>query len=179
MAQYPRFRINRKRKKMRSTVFTLSAVGCAFLCARTLRAERPISVCELVDNLDKYRGTMVTVMGEIKTGFETTALYPAACKSKSKDDRPDGWNAIYLTQPDGAPESPATFEMDKDEKERFRVEYKKFQATHSEKDAIPVIIAGKLEATPHHGYGHLNGRVAQIVIKSMRMVTEDQEKKDR
>jgi hypothetical protein len=164
---------------MRPTIFTLSAVGYAFLCALTLRAERPISVCELVDNLDKFRGTIVTVKGDIRTGFETTALYPADCKSKSREDRPDGWNAIYLTQPDGMPESPVTFEMDKDEMERFRAEYKKFQATHSEKDPIPVIITGKLEATPHRGYGHLNGRVAQIVIKAMRMATQEQDKRDR
>lgn len=148
---------------------------------RVLSARPPISVCELLDNADKFRGIVITVRGEIHFQYEELALYPTGCQFRSVFSLPyairqgdfstvvgrllhstAGWNSLWIEDTDSTGERPSAFYA------ALRV----FQASHPDNVPIPATIIGKLEAAPHRGYGHLGAYVAQIVVQSVRLASD-------
>jgi hypothetical protein len=147
------------------------------LSAEGLWAGEPISVCEIIDNADRYRGTVVTVRGEVHSRYEEIALYPTGCKFKSVWSMPyairqgdlsilagrllrstPGWNSLWLSEVSDTPGNPGV----------LYTALKEFQANHPDNVPIGMTIVGTLEAA-RRGYGHMGAYVAQIVVQSVRL----------
>src|SRR3989442_1005661 len=161
-----------------------TGIGLTMLFALSA-AEKPLTVCEILSNLDTYRGKMVTIRGVIVGGHRHGwALYDydqaqRPCPSVMK--RGLKWpSSIYLTWPsDPNPEDgPITFEPDLATIEQSLVKIREIQKSddvwiiatfHGELRARKDIVIFQSEDGSYYGSGYGPGGQdpAHLVIGSV------------
>ena len=85
----------------------LLILATLFWCASWADIDRPLSVCEVVSNRDKYRGEIVAVRGRVKGGGHGIFLAPdVECKYVLKTNGIVWPNIINLTLPNNHSKDP-------------------------------------------------------------------------
>ena len=148
----------------------------------SLRGQKAISVCDLLEHGGDQRGHMVTVKGNLHMGPEEFALYGVDCPFVLETKGYKWPTAVWLTPPGGVPEERVNFVVDKQAMEEFPRDVAKFYAANPAALYVPVVVVGKFEFPRKfvggigtngrwvgNGYGHLNFYPGQIVIRLMRL----------
>lgn len=142
----------------------------------------PLTVCEVLNALPRYRNQMVTIRGELRSTEEGTYLSAAECHKplvvSGQTWEPE--RAISLIPPDSTsvehPESPAPIvKVDPASGKLLS------QPSADSKGRVWITIRGRLETRLNfelvrwgdgtlrpYGYGHLNLSPAQLVYQEMR-----------
>ena len=144
--------------------------------------QKTFSVCDLLAHGAEQRGRIVSVRGSLHTGPEEFALYGLDCAFVLETSGYKWPTALWLTPPDGIPEEPVNFVVDKQAMKKFHKDLEKFQAANPSSPIVPVVVVGKFEYPRKfvgglgsngkwvgNGYGHLNAYPGQIVIRLMRL----------
>jgi len=143
---------------------------------------KALSVCELLEHIQKYRDKEVYVRGEPREGPEEVALYGEGCTQPLMTNGHVWPNAIWLTPPDGLAERPVNFSLNEEALEAMKKKIESERAA-GKRGKVTVTVIGKLEARKKlfggpgpdggwigNGFGHLNAYACQIVIRTVEDV---------
>jgi hypothetical protein len=159
--------------------FTTTLLICALLRAQAM-PPRVLTVCELLSQLDRYRGKEVHVRGELRTGTEEIALVEQ-CSKRFVADGHTWPNAIWLTPPGRLATEPVDFKLDEAAIRAMQAQINQARAA-GKQGKVVVTFIGKCEARKHlgkdprstkvtGGFGHLGAYPAQLVYRSAEDVS--------
>jgi hypothetical protein len=152
------------------------------LVPRIVLAAEPLTVCDLLGHLNRYKDKIIAVRGELRTGSEEVALYATDCSTRVTTNGHRWLNAIWLTPPDGLPERLVGFALDEVAMAKFNRDLGNVRTNDLASAPVFVTVIGKCETRTRfvggpgpngtwigNGFGHLNAYPAQLVF--MRMET--------
>ena len=159
----------------------LLSMGCLTLAGDETPAETPLRVCEVLENLPRYRGKTITVRGMLYQSREITALGDTPCKQPLMTGDYQWPPALDLEYSSYRPsdESAVTFQTDLGNVDTTSAEIRTLRKKAPGGD-VWVTVVGYLRAKDKYnvflggdrkwhgqGYGHLGTYPAQLVIRRM------------
>jgi len=144
------------------------------------KENKTLTVCDVLEHLQRYRGKEIAVRGELRTGPEEAAVYGTNCNRNFMTDWHVWPNALWLI-PAGSrlAEEPVTLKLDHQVIRAMNEKIDQERAS-GKVGAVTMTIVGKLEAKRRYfggpaasgswvgnGYGHLNAYPAQIVFRKV------------
>ena len=159
----------------------LLSMGCLTPARGQALAETPLRVCEVLENLPRYRGKTITVRGMLYQSREITALGDTPCKHPMRTGDHQWPPALDLEYSSYTPrgEAAVTFQTDLENVETTSAEVRALREKAPGRD-VWVTVTGHLRARGKYnvslggdgkwhgqGYGHLGIYPAQLVIRKM------------
>ena len=146
---------------------------------RPINPAQPLTVCEVLEDLQKYRGKIIQVRGR----WNGPILEGRACAPLKTGEYvwPSG---VAIELPSRAREEPATWTLDQ---EAYNQAYRKYLQAIEHTTEILVTFIGRLDAREEgleifrhpdgdvitNGYGHVGAYPAQLVIATVKDVVPE------
>jgi hypothetical protein len=139
------------------------------------RSDPVLSVCTVLANRLKYDGQMLRIRGQNTGSGESSSITDTHCPGVLATEGHEWPWAIALTSPNGIKDRNVGFRFDDKSMRGLADKLAQLRPQMTSRDCLVVTVTGLFEThkewtftslgTPR-GFGHLNGAIAQLILKS-------------